>query len=243
MGESTHMGVVKCIGAIQTYRGHTNIWGCPNIQGTSKHVRHLQTYREMSKHTGAFKPVGVPKHMGMIKHTGGHPKHMGVIKHTGGHPNIWGMSKHTGGIHPCTYNTKKECFVRLIGCPYAPICLDDHICWMPPICLVAPKCMGGMQMYGGIYTYGGVKCIGGHPNIQGAYKHMGVSKHTGDIQTCEECPNIQGGVQTYRWASEHMWTSKTYGGHTPPYLQHKDSMLCQTNGVSICPPYVWMTTC
>ena len=50
-----------------------------------------------------------------------------------------------------THNTKKACFVRLRGCPYAPIHLDVPICldapcmfrwppyvWTPPICLDAP---------------------------------------------------------------------------------------------------------
>ena len=65
------------------------------------------------------------------------------------------------------YNTKKACFVRLRGCPYAPIHLDTPICldapcmlqmapisldtptyvWMPlylwisPICLDTPICL------------------------------------------------------------------------------------------------------
>ena len=55
------------------------------------------------------------------------------------------------------HNTKKACFVRLRGCPYAPWHLDAHICldappvylnahmfgwplyvWIPPVCLDAP---------------------------------------------------------------------------------------------------------
>ena len=84
---ATHMGVSKHTGG--NIWGHQNIgrnsrwqlqiWGDPNIQGATygviktykghPNVGCIQTYRELSKHMGAF------------KHTGGHPNICG-------HPNI-----------------------------------------------------------------------------------------------------------------------------------------------------------
>ena len=127
---------------------------------------------------GASKHIDTSKHMGVSKHTGGIQiygeslniqtyrgiqiwgcpnmqgacKHMGVIKHTGGHPNIWGMSKYTGWFTLLyLHNTKKACFVRLMGCPDAPIhlgtpCLDGPLyVWMPPYVWIPPVCLDAPQ--------------------------------------------------------------------------------------------------
>ena len=52
------------------------------------------------------------------------------------------------GCHLYIHNTKKACFVRLSGYPYAPIHLDAAVCLnapcmsgLPPICLDAPICL------------------------------------------------------------------------------------------------------
>ena len=72
------------------------------------------------------------------------------------------------------HNTKKACFVRLKGCPHAPIHLDSPICldapcmfgcalyvwmapicldtptyvWMPPVCLDIPHMIGHPHVFG-----------------------------------------------------------------------------------------------
>ena len=66
----------KHMGGIQTY------WGCPSIQGPSKHGC-VQTYRETSKH------------MRVSKHTGGHPNMRGIQSY-GGIPTYKGASKCMG---------------------------------------------------------------------------------------------------------------------------------------------------
>ena len=121
------------------------------------------------------------------------------------------------------YNTKKACFVRLRGCPYAlhtfgcphifgcP-CMFGHppYVWTSltpldvPIHLVASKHTGGPNMWGSSNH------IEGCPNIGGTQTYGGVQSW--------RCPNIQvgiqtyGGVQTYE-ASKHTGGVQTYGGH------------------------------
>ena len=41
-------------GGIQTYRGHPNIWGHPNIQGASKHMGGITTYRGIQTYGDTF---------------------------------------------------------------------------------------------------------------------------------------------------------------------------------------------
>ena len=60
---------------------------------------------------------------------------------------------HTCGCPLYINNTKKACFVRLRGCPYAPIHLDAPICldgllyvWMP-LYFWMPPCMFGCPLY------------------------------------------------------------------------------------------------
>ena len=87
------------------------------------------------------------------------------------------------------YNTKKPCFFRVRGCPYAPHTFGYPICLDAPVCLDTP--MFGCPSYFWMPPY-----IWWHPNIQGAAKHME------GIQTYKGCPNmwghptIQRGVQT-----------------------------------------------
>ena len=60
-------------GGIKTYRGQHMVH--QNIQGASKHMGGIQTYREVSTNMGAF-------------------------KHTVGHPNIWGIQMYGVYGHP-----------------------------------------------------------------------------------------------------------------------------------------------
>ena len=65
------------------------------------------------------------------------------------------------------HNTRKACFVRLRGCPYAPIHFDGHICldspcmfgwspyvWTPHKCLNAPYMFGYPHMFGHPHMFG-----------------------------------------------------------------------------------------
>ena len=191
---------------------HQNIWGCPNIQGASKH-------KWVSKHAGQCPNVqGASKHMGMSNHTGG-------IQSYGECPNIW-VSKDTGGIQKSGAKTWGSPNIRGIqtygGCP------NIH---GTSKCMWVSKHMVAIQTYWDIQKYRGHPNIcGGSPNIQGASKHKWVSKHAGqcaNIQAASkhagQCPNIQGAsnhigsVQTYgcpriQGASTHTWGILTYGG-------------------------------
>ena len=89
-------------------------------------------------------------------------------------------SPHKFGCPLYIHNTKKACFVRLRGCPYAPIHLDPHV-WMPPVCLDAPYVWMG-PLYVWMPHMPPSKHVGESKYTVGASKHMGVSKHRG-IQT------------------------------------------------------------
>ena len=78
-GISKHRhGVSKHIGGIQTYgrcpaytyRGHPNIWGCPNIL-EYPNIWGYPNIQGASKHRGHQNIQGVSKNMGASKHTGG----------------------------------------------------------------------------------------------------------------------------------------------------------------------------
>ena len=98
-------------------------------------------------------------------------------------------------------NTKKACFVRLRGCPYAPIHLDALIClntlfmlgW--PICLGAPWMFGWPPVYlDALHMFGCLTVCLDAAKCMVASKGMGVSKHTG--------------ASKYMRASKHMGASK-----------------------------------
>ena len=145
---------------------------------------------------------------------------------------------HMFGCPLYMHNTKKACFVRVRGCPYAPIHLDAPLyVWMPPYVWMAP-CMFGCPICLPV-------CL--------------------DTLICLDAPC------TCTTQRKHALSDEG-GVHMPPYMwmppvhqQHKESMLCQIKGVSICPhtfgcphmfgypiclnaplyvwmsPYVWMT--
>ena len=85
------------------------------------------------------------------------------------------FAPHMFGCLLYIHNTKKACFVRLRGCPYAPIHFDAPICldgplyvWMPPICL--PVCLDIPHMFGCPCIVGHLLCLDdpcmlGHPHM------------------------------------------------------------------------------
>ena len=87
------------------------------------------------------------------------------------------------------HNTKKACFARLMGCPYAPIHLDaPTYVWMPPVCLDIPHMFGHPHMFGfPLYVWMMFGCLLYIYNTKKHYfdlsTHMGAFKHTGAIQT------------------------------------------------------------
>ena len=117
------------------------------------------------------------------------------------------------------HNTKKACFVRLrnvhiphtFGCPpvcwMPPICMDAPHVWMVPICLDAPHMP---------------PCMFGHPICLDVPVCLGAPCFDGPV--CLDTP-IDLDAPTY---VDDVWM-------LPVHIQHKESMLCQTKGVSICP--------
>ena len=98
-GSSKHTGECPNIWDVQPYRGHPNIWGCPNIQGgiwgesndTGSHpnMRCIQTY-------GASNIQGASKHMEASKCMGAYGHPLSLTNHAffvlcmyRGHPNIF----------------------------------------------------------------------------------------------------------------------------------------------------------
>ena len=146
-------------------------------------------------------------HMGASKHTGGIQTN-GGYPNIWGHPNIWVVSKH-GDIK--TY--------RVRGCPYASKHLDAPVCWdapmfgWPPVCLdtpyvwMLPVCLDAPCMLGHpLY----VRMMFGCP----LYIHNTKKACFVRLRRCPYAP--------YIWMP-------------PLHKQYKESMLCQTKGVSICP--------
>ena len=126
--------------------------------------------------------------------------HMFGCPHMFGHPHMFGCLLYVLMMFGCPlyiHNTKKACFVRLRGCPYAPIHLDA------PICLDAP-CMFGWPPY--VWT---------SPHMFGCPLYVWISP------ICLDTPI---GLDTLLY----VWMPAVN-------IQHKESMLCQTKGVSICP--------
>ena len=80
----------------------------------------------------------------------GHPHRFGCL------PYVWMMFGFPLYIH----NTKKACFVRLRGCPYAPYI------WMPPYVWMHPCIFECPHMFG-CPPYVGNPCISGCPHMFG----------------------------------------------------------------------------
>ena len=154
--------------------------------------------------------------------------------------NIHGRSKHggvqtCGGIQTYRWNPNIWGFTNIWGHPNG---------WVS-------KHLAVVKTHKGCITWGhpniwGVQTYRGHPNIWGCPNIQGASKH-GDVQTYRG-HQIYGSVQTYR-GIQHI---EAICLDAPVHTQHKESMLCQTKGVSICPHtfgfnhmsgcllYIWM---
>ena len=74
-----------------------------------------------------------------------------------GHPHMFGYSPYVWMMFGCLlyiYNTKKACFVRLRGCPYAP-----HTFVCPPVCLDAPICLDTLLYVWMTHMFGFTPCM------------------------------------------------------------------------------------
>ena len=146
----------------------------------------------------------------------------------------YGLYKKMSGCPLYIHNTKKACFVRLRGCPYAPIHSDSHMfdapyVWMPLMFGWLPVSLDAPHM---------PPCMFGHP-------------HTFWCPPMFRCP-------IYAWTSPYVWMPliclddvwmphvhtqhkesmlyQTRDVHMPPvHSQHKLSMLCQTKGCPYAP--------
>ena len=122
------------------------------------------------------------------------------------------------------HNTKKACFVRLRGCPYAPIHLDAPYSWMhpcvfecphmfgwSPVCLDASICLDVHlyvwcpHMFGCPPVCLDTPCMFALPHLFGCPLYVWCSLHLN--------------TPLYGWMSPHVWT--------PPCI-------------FVCSPYVWL---
>ena len=164
-----------------------------------------------------------------------------------GHPSVWSDAPtcldnpymdvlHMFGCPLYIHNTKKACFVRLRGCPYAPyIWMPPHV-WMPPVCLDATNCIGASK-HGSVQTYRRHPNIGcpnlqgviqtfGHQNIQGLHPNIWGIQIYGGIQTYRGIQTY-GGIQTYRGCIQIYGASKHIGGG-PNIWGHPNIWVIQT---------------
>ena len=125
------------------------------------------------------------------------------------------------------HSTKKAHFVRLRGCPYAPYI------WMALFmfgCPHIPPCMFGHPHMFGCPLCLDAPCMLGHPHRYGCLHMFGCCLDAPCTYTTQKACFVRlRGVHM----SPYIWMS-------PVHKQHNESMLCQTKGVSICPPYIWM---
>ena len=208
-------------GGIQTYGWCPNMWGhsrwqlhmgYPNIQGASKHMGGVQTYKEVSKHMGGIQTYRrLSKHMWASKHTGGESKHTGCFQQKGGHPNIWVVSKH---MRPQNIQgTSKHCSrLKSIASSATHMEASKHTAGLPNI-----------WRHPNIWV---VFKHGRHANIQGAVQTYGV-KSVASSATHMGASKLTGGVQTWV-ASIHIGASKCMGvyGHPLSLTKHAFFVLC-----------------
>ena len=121
-------------------------------------------------------------------------------------PCVWMMC----GCQLYIHNTKKGCFVRLRGCPYAPHTLGcPHMFGCPLYVWMAPCMFGCPHMFELLHMFGCPICLGFPfvwtplcmvgcppyvwlpPCMIGCCQMYGASKGIRDIQTYGGCPNIQ----------------------------------------------------
>ena len=105
-GMSKYTGASKHMGCVQTYKGHPNIWGCPNIlahpnMGVSKHmgcpnIQGVSRYGDLDIQEASKQKEDVQTYRGIQTYRG--CPNMGRSKHTVGHPNLWRVSNHMGSV-------------------------------------------------------------------------------------------------------------------------------------------------
>ena len=112
------------------------------------------------------------------------PEYMWTLSYVWMLPYVWEMF----GCLLYIYNTKKACFVRLRGCPYAPHTFGYPHVWMS-LYVWSPPCLDVPHTFGYHHTFGSFQTYRGQPNIWRASKHKGGCPNMGH-------PTIQRGVQT-----------------------------------------------
>ena len=221
MGVSKHYPNIQVVSKQMEASKHTV--GCPNIGG-------IQTYRGPSKHMGASKHTGHPKVWGIwtplvwqsmpfcVVYVQGASKHLlnlwRASKHMGVSTHIQGASKHRGTPYvwmPPVHTQHKACFVRLRGCPYAPIHLDALRRLDTPVCVNAPLCLDAPCMFGWPHM---LPCMFGHPHMFG-------------------CPCMLGHPHIFRCplCLDDVWMP-------PVYTQHKKACFVRLRGCPYAPIYV-----
>ena len=130
-------------------------------------------------------------------------------------PLIFGYSLYVWMMFGCPmyiHNTKKACFVTLRECPYTPLHLDA------PICLDGPCMFECCHMFASpLYVWMPLVCLGA--------PYVWMLPLCLDIPICLDAPHMFGHLPV---CLDDVWMPHV---HT----QHKESMLCHTKGVSICP--------
>ena len=121
-------GCPVCLGA--------PMFGCPLYAWTPPYVW-------MTPYVQMMFPTCLDAQYVLVPHMFGCPLYVWTPPYVWMLPYVWMMF----GCPLYIHNTKKACFVRLRGCPYAPIHLDAPICWMPPVCLDEPICLDTPCMF------------------------------------------------------------------------------------------------
>ena len=113
-------------------------------------------------------------------------------------------------IPPVHTQHKESILCHTKGCPYTPYNWMPNMCGWPPVCLDAPICWMPPYVWTPLYVWMPLcldaTCLFGHP--------------------------------LYVWMPPYVWTPPVCLDNVqmpPIYTKYKESMLCHTKGVSICP--------
>ena len=163
---------------------------------------------------------GCPHLFGCIPCMFGCPHYVWILPCMFGHPYVW-MPPYVWKMFGCLlyiYNTNKTCFVRLRGVHMLPIHLDAPICLCTPNMFRCPSYIWMHPLYVWMPPYVWIfPCMFGHPYVWMSPEYVWTLPYVWLPPIC----------------FEDVWMPAAH-------IQHKESMLCQTEEVSICPPYFWM---
>ena len=256
MAVSKHIGASKCMGYMDTpLVGQSMLSLCCLCTGESKHLLYNpELYLPSSKHREA------PKCMGVSKHTG---RHMGTSKDTGSHPYMRDI-KCTGGIQTCfcvilNYICHLVCFavfflvlgiLSIFFCSFefCTVCSETagNIAKQPALLKLLETWLNSLLQcvqYIVLYTSNAIPLLAAAEILLGQNLLHGIGRHAGMLPACLDTPiwlyalhmfgcPICLDTPTYVWMPpvcfDDVWMP-------PVHTQHKESMLCQTKEVSICP--------